>query len=61
MTKPRPTQKEDLIPENIPKLPRLDEGLLYTMIAGLLNLLLIHDALLGAPGALLRRDREDQA
>jgi len=42
--------------EYIARLPRLDEGLLYTMIAGLLNLLLIHDALLGAPGAILRRD-----
>jgi hypothetical protein len=38
------------------RLPGLDEGLLYTMIAGLLNLLLIHDALLGAPGGLLRRE-----
>lgn len=42
--------------EELKMLPKLDEGLLYTMIAGLLNLLLIHDALLGAPGGLLRRD-----
>jgi hypothetical protein len=38
----------------IERLPKLDEGLLYTMIAGLLNLLLIYDAFLGAPGGALR-------
>ncbi|HZU95899.1 MAG TPA: DUF6677 family protein [Planctomycetota bacterium] len=41
------------------RLPALDEGLLYTMIAGLLNLLLIHDALLGAPGGILRREPKE--
>ncbi len=40
--------------EYVDRLPRLDEGLLYTMIAGLLNLLLIYDAFLGSPGAALR-------
>jgi len=29
------------------------------MIAGLLNLLLIHDALLGAPGGILRREPKE--
>jgi len=43
----------------IKRLPALDEGLLYTMIAGLLNLLLIHDALLGSPGSVLRRDSKE--
>jgi hypothetical protein len=51
---PEPDNVED--DSYVQRLPRLDEGLLYTMIAGLLNLLLIHDALLGAPGALLRRE-----
>ena len=41
-------------PVYVARLPKLDEGLLYTMIAGLLNLLLIYDAFLGAPGAALR-------
>jgi TM2 domain-containing membrane protein YozV len=38
--------------------PDRDTGLLFTMIAGLLNLLLIHDALSGVPGALVRRADE---
>ena len=38
--------------------PDRDTGLLFTMIAGLLNLLLIHDALSGVPGALARRADE---
>jgi len=47
--------------EFVARLPKLDEGLLYTMIAGLLNLLLIHDAFLGAPGGLLRREEGGKA
>lgn len=43
----------------VERLPKLDEGLLYTMIAGLLNLLLIYDAFLGSPGAALRPRPED--
>jgi TM2 domain-containing membrane protein YozV len=39
-------------------LPDVDSGLLFTMIAGLLNLLLIHDALGGVPGGLARRQEE---
>jgi hypothetical protein len=38
--------------------PDRDTGLLFTMIAGLLNLLLVHDALNGVPGALGRRRDE---
>jgi hypothetical protein len=54
----RPTEpdyEKDL--EAMAQLPHQDEGLLYTMIAGLLNLLLIHDALLGSPGSALREPR----
>ncbi len=43
-------------PEFIAMLPRFDTGLLYTTIAGLLNLLLIYDALLVSPGAVLRKE-----
>lgn len=39
----------------VARLPDIDTGLLLTMVAGLLNLLLIHDALNGIPGALQRR------
>lgn len=42
----------------VARLPQIDTGLLLTMIAGLLNLLLIHDALNGIPGALQRRLEE---
>jgi hypothetical protein len=45
-------------PEFVAMLPRFDTGLLYTTIAGLLNLLLIYDALLGSPGAALRREED---
>lgn len=38
--------------------PDRDTGLLFTMIAGLLNLLLVHDALGGVPGGLMRRREE---
>lgn len=41
--------------EYVARLPDIDTGLLLTMVAGLLNLLLIHDALNGIPGALQRR------
>lgn len=44
--------------EYISRLPAIDTGLLLTMVAGLLNLLLIHDALNGMPGALQRRVEE---
>lgn len=40
------------------RLPGNDAGLLFTMIAGLLNLLLISDALNGVPGAMTRRIEE---
>lgn len=42
-------------PAYVERLPAIDVGLLLTMVAGLLNLLLIHDALNGIPGALHRR------
>lgn len=42
-------------PAYVARLPQVDTGLLLTMVAGLLNLLLIHDALNGIPGALQRR------
>lgn len=42
-------------PGYVANLPDVDTGLLLTMVAGLLNLLLIHDALNGIPGALQRR------
>lgn len=45
-------------PDYVSRLPLVDLGLLFTMVAGLLNLLLIHDALRGAPGAVLRRAEE---
>ena len=41
-------------------LPNNDTGLLFTMIAGLLNLLLVHDALSGVPGAINRRIAEER-
>lgn len=47
-------------PAYVARLPQVDTGLLLTMIAGLLNLLLIHDALNGIPGALQRRIEEDR-
>jgi TM2 domain-containing membrane protein YozV len=40
--------------------PDRDLGLLFTMIAGLLNLLLIHDALSGIPGGVARRKDEER-
>ncbi len=45
-------------PEYVDRLPDVDVGLLFTMVAGLLNLLLIHDLLCGVPGAALRRAEE---
>lgn len=42
----------------IRRLPDTDVGLLFTMVAGLLNLLLIQDLLSGVPGALARRAEE---
>lgn len=45
-------------PEYVARLPDVDVGLLFTMVAGLLNLLLIHDLLCGVPGAALRRAEE---
>ncbi|MGE0710685.1 MAG: DUF6677 family protein [Planctomycetota bacterium] len=42
------------------QLPRNDTGLLFTMIAGLLNLLLVHDAMSGVPGAINRRIMEER-
>lgn len=42
------------------RLPDNDTGLLFTMIAGLLNLLLIHDALNGVPGGIARREEEER-
>lgn len=44
----------------VARLPDIDTGLLLTMVAGLLNLLLIHDALNGIPGALQRRLEEER-
>ncbi|MCO5168624.1 MAG: hypothetical protein M9894_19970 [Planctomycetes bacterium] len=44
--------------EYVSRLPAIDTGLLLTMVAGLLNLLLIHDALNGMPGAQQRRAEE---
>jgi len=41
-------------------LPNNDTGLLFTMIAGLLNLLLVHDALSGVPGAINRRIADER-
>ncbi len=46
--------------EYVARLPDVDTGLLLTMVAGLLNLLLIHDALNGIPGALQRRLEESR-
>lgn len=46
--------------EYVARLPDVDTGLLFTMIAGLLNLLLVHDALSGVPGALVRRLEEER-
>lgn len=42
------------------RLPDLDTGLLFTMVAGLLNLLLIHDVISGVPGGLARRREEER-
>src|SRR5690606_5618993 len=42
------------------RLPDLDTGLLFTMVAGLLNLLLMHDVLSGVPGGLARRREEER-
>jgi hypothetical protein len=46
-------------PEYVRELPHQDEGLLFTMVAGLLNLLLIHDAFCGAPGASAAREEDE--
>lgn len=46
-------------PEYVAQLPHQDEGLLFTMVAGLLNLLLIHDAFCGAPGASTAREEDE--
>src|SRR5262249_40028208 len=48
-------------PEYVRELPHQDEGLLFTMVAGLLNLLLIHDAFCGAPGASAAREEAEDA
>lgn len=40
------------------RFPAIDTGLLLTMVAGLLNLLMVHDALSGVPGGLARRREE---
>lgn len=48
-------------PAFVARLPRLDEGLLFTTIAGLLNILLVYDALIASPGAALRRDERKDA
>lgn len=53
---PPPLEVHD--PEYVDRLPDVDAGLLFTMVAGLLNLLLIHDLLCGVPGAALRRAEE---
>lgn len=53
---PVPGHRSD--PEWIARLPDQDTGLLFTMVAGLLNLLLIYDALQGVPGAIARRAEE---
>lgn len=53
---PPPLEVHD--PEYVDRLPDVDVGLLFTMVAGLLNLLLIHDLLCGVPGAALRRAEE---
>lgn len=42
----------------VARLPDQDTGLLFTMVAGLLNLLLVYDALQGVPGAIARRAEE---
>jgi hypothetical protein len=47
-------------PEFAAQLPRNDTGLLFTMIAGLLNLLLVHDAISGVPGAIGRRVQDER-
>ena len=47
-------------PAWIARLPDQDTGLLFTMVAGLLNLLLIYDALQGVPGAVARRAEEER-
>jgi len=54
----RPAEPNVESDEYVKNLPKMDEGLLYTMIAGLLNLLLIHDALMGSPGSALRAEDE---
>jgi hypothetical protein len=55
----RPVRAEDRAgPEYSRGHPDRDTGLLFTMIAGLLNLLLIHDCLCGVPGGLQRRKEE---
>jgi hypothetical protein len=48
-------------PEYVRELPHQDEGLLFTMVAGLLNLLLIHDAFCGAPGASAAREEDEDS
>jgi hypothetical protein len=50
-------------PEYVSRLPDIDTGLLFTMVAGLLNVLLVYDAMRGIPGAIIRRteDRRLQA
>jgi len=57
LERPR-TRDEWKAPEYARTLPDVDTGLLFTMIAGLLNLLLIHDALGGVPGGQARRQEE---
>ncbi|RMG18260.1 MAG: hypothetical protein D6731_02665 [Planctomycetota bacterium] len=52
------TEKERAAPPYAAGHPDRDAGLLFTMIAGLLNMLLVHDALSGVPGAYARRLEE---
>lgn len=50
----------DRDPAHIATLPWIDTGLLYTMVAGLLNVLIIFEAWTGGQGV-LREDQEDGA
>ena len=44
--------------EYVALLPDIDTGLLFTMVAGLLNVLLVYDAMRGVPGAIIRRSED---
>jgi len=45
-------------PEYVSRLPDVDTGLLFTMVAGLLNVLLVYDTMRGVPGAIIRRTED---